>query len=365
MTEATHRDNILIVDDEKLNIDILKAFLEKDYNLFIAKNGQKALQRLEANVIDLILLDIVMPEMNGYEVCKTIQSNEETREIPVVFLTSRSEPEDVIQGFEVGGVDYVTKPFNSVELKARVATHLKLRKSQEKVQKQNARVRELLHILCHDLANPIGTSRAFLELIEEDPADSEELLGLCIKATDHALDVIDLVRQIRALDEKGKFLDLQPIKLRSAVEKAFDLVKPKFDNKNIMFKADIDASIQVMAEEVSLINSVIDNLFTNSIKFSYEGDHIDVEASVIGDQVQLEIRDYGIGMSETTINNLFDLSQKTSRDGTQGESGTGFGMPLVRKFMVAYGGEITVNSIAKTKTSHDHGTSILLTFQKA
>jgi DNA-binding response OmpR family regulator len=122
--------NILIVDDSIDNLKVVGNFLlDRGYNIFVSNDGENALKTLGLNKIDLVLMDIMMPGMNGFEVCSKIKSNPETKHIPVIFLSARVETADIVKGFEVGGVDYVTKPFQKLELLARVDTHVRLKKT--------------------------------------------------------------------------------------------------------------------------------------------------------------------------------------------------------------------------------------------
>jgi len=120
------KQTILAVDDEKINLNILIDLLGDDYNVIVATSGQKALKQVEKKKIDLILLDIMMPEMDGYEVCNILKSQDSTKDIPILFITAKTDDESIVKGFEMGGVDYITKPFRPIELQARVKTHLKL-----------------------------------------------------------------------------------------------------------------------------------------------------------------------------------------------------------------------------------------------
>ncbi len=121
------KQNILVVDDNSVNLEILKGVLEKEYEIYMAANGADALRICANEQIDLVLLDIMMPKMDGYEVCERLKADLRTKHIPVIFLTAKTRTEDIVKGFEVGGVDYVTKPFNGVELLARVKTHIELK----------------------------------------------------------------------------------------------------------------------------------------------------------------------------------------------------------------------------------------------
>lgn len=354
------KDVILIVDDEKLNIQILRQNLEHTYNLVIAKSGEQALRRLRDNTVDLILLDIVMPEMDGFEVCKIIKKQAKTSQVPVIFLSAKRAQKDIIKGFELGGVDYVTKPFNFTELKARIKTHINLKKHEEKIQKQHSESCELLHILCHDLANPIGNSKTILEFIKKRPELTDTMLDSCILANQTAMSIIDLVRTLRQLEETNQGLQLETLNLKSLIEESQQTLRNQFNQKNIQLCTDIPEEITVKVEKTSFNNSVINNLLSNAIKFSFPGQTIEIKGRKVAGKVHLVIKDYGIGMPTRILEDLFDISKKTSRQGTAGEIGTGFGMPLVQKFMKTYGGEIKVCSTQKTETATSHGTEIYL-----
>lgn len=126
---------ILIVDDNPNNLQVLGSILEgKGYEVALAQNGLLALDFIKKEKPDLILLDIMMPEINGYEICKKLKEDNETKDVPVIFLTAKTETEDIVRGFDVGAVDYILKPFNSAELLARIRTHIKLRQAQKEIQ---------------------------------------------------------------------------------------------------------------------------------------------------------------------------------------------------------------------------------------
>lgn len=130
MSNKKERVKILIVDDEEINIDVLVSLLKPEYKTVIAMDGDSAFKRLEKHPLpDLILLDVIMPGMDGYEVCRRLKSNKETSEIPIIFLTGKSETQNILNGFRLGAVDYVTKPFQPEELSARINTHIKLKKT--------------------------------------------------------------------------------------------------------------------------------------------------------------------------------------------------------------------------------------------
>lgn len=351
---------ILIVDDNSKNIQVLGTFLKSaDYLINIGRNGVQALEIAEKIQPDLILLDIMMPEMDGYEACRLLKARKVTRHIPVIFLTAKVESKDIVEGFEIGAVDYITKPFKSAELLARVQTHLEIKFSRELILQQTHEMKELLHILCHDLTNPFHNIQGMLELLNDDPSLFDLFLGYMNISLENGLNIIDLVRKMRSLEEKGN-LDIAPFSLKTLLEESQLILRQKLIDKKITIEAEIDDTISVLVEKTSFINSVINNLFSNAIKFSHPGAKIEVTTTKKENAVDLVIRDHGIGIPEGLIKDLFNISKPTNRTGTAGEIGTGFGMPLVEKFVKAYGGSIHISSTEEATNPTDHGTEIHL-----
>lgn len=174
------------------------------YNVKVANNGSLVLKIARMGVgPDLILLDIMMPEMDGFQVCKALKSDPLTSEIPIIFLTARTDTADIVAGFEAGGVRYLTMPFNPPELLARVNTQILIKKQKELILKQNQEQKELLHILSHDLANHFGIILFALDLLKMMPNKMPEFLEKIRSATNHGTDIINLVREMRALQGKN------------------------------------------------------------------------------------------------------------------------------------------------------------------
>lgn len=364
MNEESKNARILIVDDTRKNLELLGTILlQEGYQINAGSNGLRALEVAEKVSPDLILLDIMMPEMDGFETCKRLKASEKTKAIPVIFLTARTDSDDIVKGFQLGAVDYITKPFNPTELLVRVRTHLELKLSKDLLEKEGNERKELLHVLCHDLSNPFNAILSSFHLIEEGFSTFDGLKEHLHAATQSGLEVIQLVRNMRALEERK--LELRNINLSEAVSQSFFLLKNQFSGKDIELDICIDHHLNVRAESASFINSVLNNILTNAVKFSHRGSKILMSARETGDDVKISIRDFGIGMSEKLQNEIFDLSKKTSRPGTEDEIGTGFGMLLIKKFVIAYGGEIEVRSKTKEESPRDHGTEIILRLQKA
>ncbi|MCB1191780.1 MAG: hybrid sensor histidine kinase/response regulator [Leptospiraceae bacterium] len=355
---------ILIVDDTPTNIEVLSTILTKNkYDVLAALDGFQAIETAVQFNPDLILLDVMMPHINGFNTCLKLKENPVTKNIPVIFLTARNEPEDIIKGFEVGAVDYVTKPFNSTELLARVKTHIELTESRKKIEQISGEREGLLHVLCHDLANPAGAILSMIKMVEADTVSMDKAKWLIRASSENILQVIKLVRKISALVENKYELKLEPINLKETLQTSISMLKNLIEKKEIQISLQIDDSIKILAERVSLVNSVVNNLLTNAIKFSYPKGRIEISAETLPNQkVQLIFQDHGIGMPQELLEIIFDPTKKTNRPGTNQEKGTGFGMPLVAKFVQSYNGRISVESIPEDADKINSGTKFLILF---
>jgi len=354
---------ILIVDDVAENIQVLASSLKKEgYEIAAAMNGKEGLDLAEKMQPDLILLDMMMPEMDGMETISHLKKSKSLKDIPVIFLTAKNETGDIVKGFEAGAVDYITKPFNATELLVRICTHLQLKQKTEELQKTSQANRELVHILCHDLVNPAGFIDSIFTMSKDDNSIIQEMLPDLITSSENVIAMINMVRMLVAMEDGKTVLQNTSVTLGEVFNNVNIILGEKFKTKNIQLEIDPSVSdITVKAEPVSLLNTVINNLLTNAVKFSAENSKISVSAKTENGTVNLVIRDYGIGIPDAMINDIFSLSKNTSRAGTSGERGTGYGMPLVKKFMKMYGGDINVRSWELGKSA-EHGTEITLTF---
>lgn len=359
------RPCVLLVDDTPENIDILIGLLKEDYELKVANRGAKALQICQSEGrIDLILLDIMMPGMDGFEVCRQLRSRPATRTTPVLFLTSRTEVDDVVNGFASGGNDYLTKPFRPEELRARVRTHLMLQAQQREIAKRNAEMKEMLHILCHDVANHFAVLGMTIGLVESDAQEClPRFLPHMKAAVRQGMELTQLVQEMRRSEDKP--LKLQPVNLAEAMRETLLLLEVKRQAKNIQLETDVPAWA-VLAEPCALINSVLGNILSNAIKFSHPGGRIVVRASDAGECVRVHLRDYGVGMPPAVLEQIFDVRQSQSRLGTAGEKGTGFGMPLMHRFVTQFGGAVEVASReAAAPNDPEAGTEFCVVLRRA
>ncbi len=366
MEEHLANAHILLVDDNPKNLQTLAVMLsEKGYRIGMAQSGSQALKAVELSPPDLILLDIMMPIMDGFEVCRMLKSSVETQKIPVIFLTALADAEDVIRGLDNGAVDYITKPFNISEVVARVRTQLQLKFSAEMLEQKSTEQKELLRILCHDLANTVGVVKTYLSYAKHKPEIYLKRGDTMRLAVGNALETIELVRKLRALGEEKIKLALEPVHLQTCIRDSLTILQEQFSTKNITPIVHVNDEASILADKVSFVNSVLNNILTNAIKFSFPDSQIIIDAEKDNDSIIIKIRDFGIGMPCHLLDKIFDISQITSRQGTNGEVGTGFGMPLMKKFINAYGGTVEVSSWEKVNSEEEHGTEVKLILKDA
>ncbi len=358
------RPSLLLVDDTPANIAILVDLLKADYDLTIATRGAQALQICTTTRhLDLVLLDVMMPEMDGYEVCRRLRADPLTHDLPVVFLTTKTEVDDVVRGFEAGANDYVSKPFQPPELRARVRTHTTLRAQQLEIAEKNAELKEMLHLLCHDVANHFAVVHMSLDLLANRPEIGlERLLPRITAATRNGVALTTLVRDLRRVEDKG--MTLTSVPLGEAAREALLLAEGKLQEKKLQTIVDVPEAT-ILAERHALISSVLGNAISNAAKFSHAGGTIEVRGRVLDEMACLTVRDHGVGMPVKVLETLFDVSKSHSRTGTAGEKGTGFGMPLMRKFVTQFGGHVEVETRDQAEHPADHGTAFHLWFKLA
>lgn len=356
---------ILIVDDNNFNLEMLSSVLkEEGYHTLTASSGIEALDSADKKSPDLILLDIIMPQMDGYETCERLRESDKTKNVPIIFLSGRTKEDDVVRGFRAGAVDYVSKPFHPEELLSRVRTHLELGIKTRQLQLASEENKELLQMVCHDLVNPLSFIKYIVDVESEFPDIYEEMKGNIGEAVESGLNIIEMVRRIRKLNEGREVLNMEEVGLKAAVEESIFMLKQKVEEKDLEVTVDIEDKLTVTAEKNSLVSTVLNNIMTNAIKFSHDRSKIIIDARDEDDRIILSIKDKGIGMSEKLLGDIFDINKATNRKGTRGEGGTGYGLPLVLRFITAFGGFINVTSKEDKSGKGNSGTTVELAFRE-
>lgn len=356
--EKNNKDLILIVDDVEQNVAIASQILRASgYTIMAAFSGETALRMLEKRSPDLILLDIMMPGMDGFEVCQLIKQNEKLKNIPVIFLSALSDTDVKVKAFESGGVDYISKPFHEAEVLARVAVHLRITHL-ERLQSENiAKLTELnnekdrlMQIVSHDLRSPFGGIKGLAQLLLEGeeaaiPEMVREFAGIIVQTTDTLLNLVNDLLDIAKL-EAGKYgLNLTEFDVLKTIQNTVRLQENVAERKRIKLLVESSVpELKVTADEPKMLQ-VLNNLVTNAIKFTKKEGAVTVSLSVLDNsQYSLKVDDTGIGIPEDMIGHVFEKFGSHQRSGTSGEKGTGLGMPIVKKFVELLGGTISVES---------------------
>ncbi len=345
----TKEERILIIDDVNDNIQIVASILNKDgYKLNYATSGEKALKYAENNKFDLILLDIMMPEMNGFDVCRELKKNAATSEIPVIFLTAKDDIDSISTAFEIGGVDYITKPFNKTELLARVKTHLNLKNANEQL-KQNIKARDkFFSIIAHDLKNPFSTLIGFASvLIEEfDTLSTDNLKEYHKYIYELSKKSFSLLENLLewARSQMGQMIITpRKFKFKEIVDDTIELLIEDAERKNIHLSSKIDDSCEIFADP-DTITVIIRNLIANAVKFTPLDGDITVSAKCFNNFTEISVSDTGVGLSEEDMDRLFRLDVNPALIGSGTGKGTGLGLILCREFIKKNGGTIRVES---------------------
>jgi len=347
--EQTSKNLILIVDDNYKNLQLLGNVLrQENLEIAVATNGLHAIRIVKEVNPSLILLDVMMPEIDGYEVCKILKSDPETESIPVIFLTAKNDSAEVIQGLSLGAVDYITKPFNTQELFIRVKTHLALRNSNEELKKINATKDKFFSIIAHDLKNPFITMLGFSSMLVTDYYDFtdeerisylSEMEGVAKKSHQLLENLLQWSRsQTGRLEYIPKVIDLNDV-----ISEIFDLVKVQAKTKDIQLIKNCKKDSFVFADD-DMLTTVVRNLIANAIKFTRKGGAITVESNKENDFYTVNIADTGVGMDEKILKSLFKIEVQQSQKGTNNEQGTGLGLILCREFAERNGGKIWATS---------------------
>ncbi len=347
---------VLVVDDSSPNLKVLGNTLKKNgLTPAIANNGAGALALAKKKLPDLILLDIMMPEMDGFEVCKQLKQNEATKEIPIIFLTAKTEKEDIVEGLELGAVDYVTKPFNSKELMARVNTHLELKAARdtillqkEELKQANATKDKFFSIISHDLKNLFSVLHGYSSLLvtkkellnaEQKEKFIEQIQRSLGKGYDLLKNLLDW-----ANSQTGK-LEPKPMafNLKSLVAENIEFSSSNANAKNITLTSSIAETTTVFADK-HMVETVIINLLSNAIKFTEKEGKVEVLSEEKDTEVEIVITDTGVGMTPQDIEKLFRIDVSHTTIGTGKEKGTGLGLNLCKEFVEKNGGTIWVES---------------------
>ncbi len=348
---------ILIVDDVVSNVLLLKILLaNQKFQVCTANNGTTCIEMARKEHPDLILLDVMMPDMNGFDTATVLKKEEGTKDIPIIFLTALNTPQDLVHGFQVGASDFLTKPFNKEELVMRVTQQISLVAAKRIIEKQNAELRATLDnrdkmysVIAHDLRSPMASIRMVLNLVVASAtpeAVGPELYALLDQANRESEEVHDLLDNLLkwTKSQTGRLTVVkQDLDLNDIIPGVVEIFEAIAFTKRI--KLDLqktDAPLVVNADN-DMLKTVVRNFLSNAIKFSPEDSSIEIIMGSEGEMAKVSVRDHGVGIAADRLGSIFHKGETTY--GTGGEEGSGLGLQLCQDFARKNGGDCTVESV--------------------
>ncbi len=346
--------DILIVDDTPTNLDVLAEMLEgQGCSARPVPSGVLALQSARAQPPDLILLDVNMPEMDGYEVCQRLKADANLKDIPVIFISALHDTLDKVQGFAAGAVDYITKPFQFEEVKARLQTHLRTYRMQKELEQQYAAMKKLeelkdnlTHMIVHDMASPIQTIAVAVDLVlSGETGQGPEQVEVLSRASDASRNLTEMVNSLLDISrmESGQMpLRLTGTDLRHLADGAAKAMHLLAAAKKI--RLTVQGPPVPLHGDPDLIRRVFINLLGNALKFTPAGGEVIVTISTSDGWARAEVRDTGLGIPEEYHERIFEKFGQVEARHQGHEHSSGLGLTFCRLAVVAHGGRIGVQS---------------------
>lgn len=357
---------ILIVDDSPNNQRIIRTILSNEnYEIAEALSGKLALEFVNKRIPDIILLDIMMPGMDGFEVKRILNESAFHKDIPVIFITALEEPENKARGFDLGGRDYLVKPINKVEVLARVKSQLliqdqrtELLRINQELKKANETRDKIFSVISHDLRTSVGNMRNVFKFMLDGMVDPEADRDIIFDAEITSRHTFNLLENLLywAKSQQGNLkIHQEMVDIEDAVNDVFDQEMGSAINKSIELIKDIEEGLELYVDRVTL-NIILRNLLINAIKFTPENGKVEIKAKKDGDIISIIVKDNGMGMSKYDIDKIMHKTEAFSKKGTNHERGTGLGLVIVAEFLEMNKGEMSIQSTI------DKGSEFILAF---
>lgn len=371
MSEEQLHNKILVVDDLPKNIQVIGSILEiYDYDIYFASDGYSALEQVKRTEFDLLLLDIMMPEIDGFEVCRQIKTNPETQDLPIIFLTAKTDSENITKAFELGAQDYITKPFNPKELISRVKTHLKLRRQNKKLlsvnelleqkvrerttdlEKANRKLARLdkakndfLLLINHELRTPLNGITGFTQMLDDavESTELKEFVQLIDISAQRLLKLSETATLITSLKADGYKKQIETIDFKHLIEKATQYNQKAIEEKLMTFRIQKTTDDYAFKGDAELIEYALKIIINNAIRFSEPNKHIKITIEKQAEWLKINIVDEGCGFSNTALEQLFSFFAVTDIAHNT-EKGLGLGLATVKLIMNQHNGTISVSN---------------------
>jgi two-component system sensor histidine kinase/response regulator len=348
---------ILVVDDVVANVILLKALLSREgYKIATATSGEDALNKLPIEKPDVILLDVMMPGMSGFEVAEKIAKMSYFEDVQIIFLTALNSPADIVKGFKLGASDFVTKPFNREELIIRLTHQISLVAAKRIIEQQTNELKstisgrdKLYSVIAHDLRSPLGSIKMVLNMLVTTllpESVGEEMFQLMKEANHIAEDTFSLLDNLLkwTKSQTGKlnivYQDIDIVDITDDIVEIFKL-NAQLKDIQITYKNDVHITVRT---DVDIVKTIMRNLLSNAIKYSNSGGSINVTTEDSDGFAIVHVADHGLGISKDGQEKLFKQDVHFTTFGTANEEGSGLGLILVKDFVDKIGGKIWFES---------------------
>lgn len=355
---------ILVVDDVQSNVLLLKALLGREgFNIIYAMNGAEALEKVKNESPDLILLDVMMPDMDGFEVAGRLKVEPSQAEIPIIFLTALNDSASVVKGFQLGANDFISKPFRREELLIRVEHQLSLVDARRIILRQTEELRKtiagrdkLYSVIAHDLRSPMASIKMLCNTIMMSiepgsvPADVFEMLEMANKTSEEVFSLLDnLLKWTKS--QLGKLSNVpQPVDVVGLVDGVLEVFRPIAESKSISLALENSIESVEVVVDIEMIKSVVRNLISNAIKFSHKDTTIVARVEIrpkendANKEVVVTVSDKGCGIKEEDQPKLLNEATHFTTFGTNSEEGSGLGLLLCKDFVTKNHGQLWFTS---------------------
>lgn len=352
------KHKILVVDDKPENIFSLESMLSADNcEILTASNGNEALRIAYTESLSLILLDVQMPGMDGFEIAQVLKENNKTKDVPIIFVTAiNKDISFVVKALKGGAVDYLYKPLDIEFTRAKVAAVLRMVEAQTELNRKNAELQKTnseknyyLGVAAHDLRGPLGHIKMFSEYLIDElngkiDEEQKEYLSIINKSSGFLLRLVDNLLDISKIEAGELKLNHQEVDFSEFLREQISLANPHAQRKNIIFEFKPYQGVISLECDPMHISQVVNNILTNAVKFSSQGTTVTVINELDGDNAIVHITDQGQGIPADELPTIFNAFQKTSVKSTEGEKSTGLGLAIVKKIVEAHGGRIWADS---------------------
>ena len=348
---------VLIVDDVVSNVLLLKILLANEkFQVCTASNGKDCIEISRKEHPDLILLDVMMPDLNGFDTAVILKKGEDTKDIPIIFLTALNTPQDLVHGFQVGASDFLTKPFNKEELVMRVTQQISLVAAKRIIEQQNQELRATLNnrdkmysVIAHDLRSPMASIRMVLNLVVASASPEtvgEEIYNLLDQANRESEEVHDLLDNLLkwTKSQTGRLnVVKQELELNDIIPGVVEIFDTIAATKHIKLELKSESDSLKVEADNDMLKTVVRNFLSNAIKFSPADSTIEITMTKENEFAKVSVRDHGVGIASDRLDSIFHKGETTY--GTGGEEGSGLGLQLCQDFARKNGGDCTVESV--------------------